>query len=78
MMHSSIILPHMDYVSIFGGGGRCPNMVNNDSVLTRVVRVILRCKIRDISSKELLNTMNYVPIYDRVTYKRCLMIYKVP
>ncbi len=61
-----------------GAGGRCPNMVNNDSVLTRVVRVILRCKIRDISSKELLNTMNCVPIYDRVTYKRCLMIYKVP
>ncbi len=39
--------------------------------------VILRCKIRDISSKDLFNTVNWMPLYGRVTYKRCLMKYKV-
>ncbi len=30
MMHSSIVLPQMDYASIVWG--RCPNMVNNDRI----------------------------------------------
>ncbi len=78
MVHSSIVLPHMDYASIVWG--RCPNMVNNDRISKlqkRPARVILRCHIRDISSKDLFNTMDWMPFYDRVTYKRCLMMYKV-
>ncbi len=43
----------------------------------RSARVILGCKIRDISSKDLFNTMNWMPFYDRITYKRCLMMYTV-
>ncbi len=75
MVHSSIVFPHMDYASIIWG--RCPNMVNNDrmsKLQKRSARVILRCNIRDISSKDLSNTMNWMPFYDRVTYKRCLMM----
>ncbi len=59
MVHSSIVLPHMDHASIVWG--RCPNMVNNDRISKlqkRSARAILRCKIRDISSKDLFNTMN--------------------
>ncbi len=51
--------PHMDYASIVWG--RCPNIVNNDRISKlqkRSARVILGCKIRDISSKDLFNTMN--------------------
>ncbi len=43
MVHSSIVLPHMDYASIVWG--RCPNMVNNDTISKlqkRSARVILR------------------------------------
>ncbi len=68
----------MDYASIVWD--RCPNMVNNDRISKlqkRSARVIPRCKIRDISSKDLFNTMNWMPFYDRVTYKRCLIMYKV-
>ncbi len=59
MVHTSIVLPHMDYASIVWG--RCPNMVNNDRITKlqkRSARVILRCQIRDISSKDMFNTMN--------------------
>ncbi len=52
MVHSSIVLPHMDNESIVWG--ICPNMVNNDrfsKLQKRSARVILRCNIRDISSK---------------------------
>ncbi len=42
-----------------------------------MARVILRCKIRDISSKDLFSTMNLMPCCDRVTYKICLMMNKV-
>ncbi len=73
MMHSSILLPHMNYASIVCG--RCPNMINNDRISKlqkRSARVILRCKIRDISSKDLFNTMKWMPFYDRVLYKRYL------
>ncbi len=59
MVLSSIVLPHMDYASIVWG--RCPNMVNNDKMSKlqkRSARVILRCKIRYISSEDLFNTMN--------------------
>ncbi len=55
-------------------------MVNNDRISKlqkRSARVILRFKLRDISSKDLFNTMNWMPFYDRVTYKRCLMMCKV-
>ncbi len=65
MMHSFIVLPHMDYASIVWG--RCPNMVNNyrmSKLQKRSARVILRYKIRDISSKDLFNTMNWMPFYD--------------
>ncbi len=31
----------------------------------------------DIWSKDMFNTMNWMPFYDKVTYKRCLMMYKV-
>ncbi len=78
MVHSSIVLPHLDYASIVWG--RCPNTVNNNrmsKLQKRSARFILRCKIRDISSKDPFNTMNWMPFYDRVTYKRCLMMYKV-
>ncbi len=34
-------------------------------------------KIKDISSKHLFNTMNWMPFYDRIIYKRCLVTYKV-
>ncbi len=76
--HSSIVLPHMDHASRVWG--RFPNMLNNDRISKlqkRSARIILRCKIRDISSKNLFNTMNWMPFYDRVRYKRCLMMYKV-
>ncbi len=76
--YSSIVLPHIDYASIVLG--RWPNMVTNDRISklqTRSARIILRCKIRDISSKDLFNTMNWMPFYDRVRYKRCLMMCKV-
>ncbi len=46
MVHSSIVLPHMDYASVVWG--RCPNMVNNDRISKlqkRSTRVILRCKM---------------------------------
>ncbi len=65
MLHSSNVLHHMDYASIVWG--RCPNMVNNDrmsKLQKRAARVILRRKIRDISSKDLFNTMNWMPFYD--------------
>ncbi len=57
-----------------------PNMVNNDIISKlqkRSARIILRCKIRDIPSKDLFNTINWMPFYDRVTYKGYLMMYKV-
>ncbi len=78
MVHSSIVLPHIEYAFIVWG--RCPNMINNDrmSKLQKgVARVILRCEIGDISCKDLFNTMNWVPFYDRVTFEICLMMYKV-
>ncbi len=78
MVHSYIALPHVDHASIVWC--RCPNMVNIDRISKlqkRSARVILRCKIRDISSKDLFNTMNWMPFYDRVIWKRCLVMYKV-
>ncbi len=55
-------------------------MVNNDRI-SKLQKssaiVILRCKISDISTKDLFNNMNWMLFYDRVTYKRCLMMYKV-
>ncbi len=78
MVHCSMVLPHMDYASIVWG--RCTNMVNTDrmSKLQKSAEIVmLRCRIIDISSKHLFNTMNWMTFYDRVTYKRCLMIYKV-
>ncbi len=78
MVHSSTVLPQMDDDSIVWG--RCPNVVNKDrmsKLQKRVAKVILRCKIRDIPSNEQFNTMNWMPFYDRVTFKRCLMMYKV-
>ncbi len=68
MVHNSIVLSHMYYESIVWG--RCPNMVNNDRISKlqkRSARDILRCKIRDISSKDLFNTMNWMPFYDSHT-----------
>ncbi len=70
MVHSSIVLPIMDDASIVWG--RWPNMVNNDRISKlqkRSARVILRYKIRDISTKDLFNAMIWMPFYDRVKYK---------
>ncbi len=75
---NSIVLPHINYVSVVWG--RCPNMINKDRISKlqkRTARVILRCKIRNGSSEELFNTMKWIPFYDRVVYNRCLMMYKV-
>ncbi len=38
---------------------------------------MLRCKIQDMSSKEIFKTMNWMPFQDRVSYKRCLIMFKV-
>ena len=38
---------------------------------------MLRCTIQDISSDEIFRKMNWMPFQDRVSYKRCLMMYKV-
>ncbi len=43
----------------------------------RAARVMLRCKTQDISSNEIFKRMNWMPFQDRVSYKCCLMMFKV-
>ncbi len=38
---------------------------------------MLRFKFQDISSNEIFKRMNWMPLQDRVSYKRCLMMFKV-
>ncbi len=38
---------------------------------------MLRCKIQDISSNKIFKMMNWMPFQDGVSYKRCLMMFKV-
>ncbi len=54
MIHNSILLPHIDYGCVIWG--RCPNQVNVARICKlqkRAARVMLRCKIQDISSNEI-------------------------
>ncbi len=36
---------------------------------------VTNCKIQDISSNEIFKRMNWMPFQDRVSYKRCLMMF---
>ncbi len=78
MIHNSILLPYIDYGCVIWG--RCPNQVNVAGICKlqkRAARVMLRCKIQDISSNEIFKSMNWMPFQDSVSYKRCLMMFKV-
>ncbi len=43
----------------------------------RAAHVMLRCKIQYISFNEIFKRMNWMPFQDRVSYKHCLMLFKV-
>ncbi len=75
MIHNSILWPHGCV-----NWGRYPNHVNVDRICKLqkwVAWFILRCKIQHISSNETFKTMNWMPFQDTVSYKRCLMMFKV-
>ncbi len=59
------VLPHLDNASIVWA--RCPNMINNDrmsKLQKRAAMVVLRYKIRDVSSDEHFNMMKWMLFYD--------------
>ena len=76
---NAIVLPHMEYACVVWG--RCSNVQNNVGRICklqkRAARVILNCRIRDISSVDLYAKMKWMPFDDRISYKRSLMMYKV-
>ncbi len=74
-IYNAIVLPNMEYACIIWG--RCPNIQNNVDRIMRIcklqkraVRVILNCKIRDMSSDELFSSINWMPFTARVSFKR--------
>ncbi len=77
-VYNSLVLPHMDGTCIVWG--RCSNQNNINGVCKlqkRVAKIILQCKIEDISSVKLYQCMQWMPFNVRVSYKCCIMMYKV-
>jgi hypothetical protein len=77
-VYNSIVLPHMEYACIIWG--RCSNQNNVNRVCKlqkRAARIILRCRVREVSSIELYRRMRWMPFNERVTFKRCILMYKV-
>ena len=78
LVFNTIVLPHMDFACAVWG--RCPNVCNIDRICKlqkRAARVILRCAIQDMDSKTLFSTLKWMPFHDRVSYRRCLLMYKI-
>ncbi len=78
MVYNSIVLPHMNYGCIISG--RCLNLGNVKQICKQqkwVPCMMLRCKVRDGSSQDVFKQTKRVPFKDRVSYKRCRMVFKV-
>ncbi len=78
MILNFILLLHIDYGCVILG--RCPNQVNVDQICKLqkwAAWFKLRCKIQDISSNEIFKNMIWMLFQDRVSYKYCLMMFKV-
>ena len=74
LFYDTHILPHMDYCSTIWGSS--PHVKNLLLTQKRAARVIL--DIRDIChpSKDMFRTLKWMPIHDRITYRKVTMVYK--
>lgn len=78
LVFNTIVLPHMDFACTVWG--RCSNVVNIDRITKlqkRAARVILKCGIQDMDSKALFSSIKWMPFQDRVSYRRCIMMFKI-
>ena len=68
------ILPHMDYCSIVWGGS--PHVKKINLTQKRAARVILDITDNRYPSKNMFLTLNWMPIEDRIKYRKAIMVYK--
>jgi hypothetical protein len=76
-LYNSLVLPHLDFCCTVWG--RPTNKVYTDNLTKlqkRAARIILQCKIRDFSSRELFDMLHWMPFEKRVNFKTSILMYK--
>ena len=73
LFYTSFILPHMDYCSSIWGGS--PHIKKLFLYQKRAARVILDVNIRHHSSRDLFISLNWMPIKDRIEYRKSILVY---
>ena len=68
------ILPHMDYCSIVWSGS--PHVKKITLAQKRAARVILDITDNCYPSKDMFSALNWMPIMDRIEYRKAIMVYK--
>ena len=68
------ILPHMDYCSIVWGDS--PHVKKITLAQKRVAREILDITDNCYPSKDMFSTLNWMPIMNRIEYRKAIMVYK--
>ena len=76
-LFNALVLPHMDYCCTVWGRPSNRNFIDRVTKLQkRAARIILQCKISDYSSSQLFQMLKWMPFEERVSFKRCLLMYK--
>ena len=74
MFFNANVLPHLDYCSIIWGNS--PHMNKLYKAQKRAARVILDVKDYTTRSCDMFKALNWMPLQDRVTYRKACMVYK--
>ncbi len=74
MFFNANIVPHLDYCSIIWGNS--PHINKLLKVKKRAARVILDVRDFQTPSSEMFKSLNWMPLRDRVIYRKACMMYK--
>ena len=74
MFFNANILPHLDYCSIIWGNS--PHVNKLYKAQKRAARVILNVHDYNTPSADMFKTLNWMPLPDRIKYRKACMVYK--
>ena len=76
LLFNAMILPLFDYADIVWRTCSKTNLTRLDRLQRRGARIILECKIRDLSSADLLDSLRWLPLQNRRDFHTVTMVYK--
>ena len=77
LFHNAFILSRIDYCLCIWEGASHVYLEKLHKIQKHAARIILNLNIMEMESHKMFNSLEWMNIYERINYKRCIYMYKI-